>query len=204
MGGILKIKSDELQKNRKDDARADGKAKGAFGAKAVLLGSLMAAGCQPNVTINNIPYDPTATDSGADTDAMCIATCEPVSGILREEGSTAGPNTLPVGGATLKFNGLVAVGTTQGANLELDGCAGEMPSDSIAPGATTTLTLDNGESAEVRVVEISYDSAGLRLRVAVTPVCEQADAGLDAAGGEGGAGGAGGSDGGDAGNGGSG
>ncbi len=195
----MEIRKDKILDRK--DSKADGKGKNALKAKAVLVSTLL-IGCTPELTINNIPYDPTA-DSGTENIA-CIATCEEASGILREAGSTAGPNTLPVGGATLKFNGLVAVGTTQGANIQLEGCDGEAPSDSITPGASTTLTLNSGESADVRVVEMSYDGAGLKVRVTVTPVCEPevTDAGIDGAGGDA-AGGAGG-DGGDAGAGGSG
>ncbi len=166
------------------------KGKNALSAKAVLVSSLMLASCTPDVTINNIPYDPTQSDGGSG--GACIATCDEASGILREEGNTAGTNELPVGNATLRFRGLVDEGPTKAADLELEGCDGEAPSDALKPGEITTLTLNSGESADVEVTEMSYDGAGLKITVVVTPVCET-DTDAGGAGGSDGSGGAGGS-----------
>ncbi|MFH0884453.1 MAG: hypothetical protein V1861_01975 [Candidatus Micrarchaeota archaeon] len=184
----------DIRKNKildRKDSAVDGKGRNSLKAKAVLVSTLL-LGCAPDVTINNIPYDP--TDGGTDTGA-CINTCEEVSGILREEGNTAGSNVLPVGNATLRFKGLVDEGATKAASLELEGCEGEKPSDSLKPGEVTTLTLNSGESADVEVVEMSYDGAGLRILVNVIPICEPAlvDAGTGGSGGDGGDAGAGGS-----------
>jgi hypothetical protein len=188
-GGILEIRKDKILDRK--DSKADGKGKNALMVKAVLVSTLL-VGCTPEVTINNIPYDPTQPDASAN--AECIATCEEVSGILREAGNTAGPNVLPVGNATLRFTGLVDDGPTKAANLELEGCEGEKPSDSLKPGEVTTLTLNSGESADVEVVSMSYDGAGLRIVVNVIPICEpaQADGGTGGSGGDGGDAGAGG------------
>jgi len=198
-GGRLVVRNNRILD--KNEPKGDVKGRNALRAKAVLV-STMLAGCTPDVTINNIPYDPTQPD--ASSNSACIATCEETSGILREEGNTAGSNVLPVGNATLRFKGLVDDGPTKAANLELEGCDGEAPSDSLKPGEVTTLTLNNGESADVEVAEMTYDGAGLKIVVNVMPVCEPevTDAGIDGAGGDA-AGGAGG-DGGDAGAGGSG
>ena len=176
----------------KNEPKGDVKGRNALRAKAVLVSTLL-AGCSPDVTINNIPYDPTQPD--ASSNSACIATCEETSGILREEGNTAGTNVLPVGNATLRFKGIVDDGPTKAASLELEGCEGEKPSDSLKPGDVTTLTLNSGESADVEVVEMTYDGAGLKIVVNVIPVCEplETDGGTGGSGGDDGDAGAGGS-----------
>jgi hypothetical protein len=177
----LDIRKDKTPE--KKDLKGE-RGRNALKAKAVLVSSLLLGSCTPDVTINNIPYDPTVPDGST---ANCVATCDEVSGILREEGNTAGTNELPVGNATLRFKGLVDDGPTKAANLELEGCDGEAPSDSLKPGEVTTFTLNSGESVDVEVSEMSYDGAGLKISVSVIPLC-----GVDTD--AGGAGGAGGSD----------
>lgn len=190
----MKLNREDLTKKTSGGVdSADGKGRSVFSKKAGLKAGLITAAvlagsaCDPNITINNIPYDPTQPDSGE----RCIATCEPVEGVLREEGNTAGTSELPVGNATLRFKGLVDDGPTKAANLELEGCDGEAPSDSLKPGEVTTLTLNSGESADVEVREMSYDGAGLKLTVGVIPICET-DTDAGGAGGADGSGGAGG------------
>jgi len=190
----LKLNREDLTKNRVmkggecDRETFMKKAKKA-GLAAGLLGAIAASGiaCDPNITINNIPYVPTNPDAGQ----QCLTSCEPSEGVLREEGNTAGSNEMSVGNAVLRFKGLVDDGPTKAAQLQLEGCD-DSAEDAIKPHEMTTLTI-NGESADVEVEAMDYDGAGLRVQVIVIPVCEEADAGgAGGAGGSGGDGGAGG------------
>jgi hypothetical protein len=188
----LELKRDKITERAENKGEAKGKAP--FAAKAVLVGAIAGAAvaaCTPDVNITVTPYDPYAEDAG--TGEACIATCEPKSGVLREPGNTAGTNELQVGGAVLRFTALVDSGPTKAATLELEGCEGEKPADSLTSGEVVTLTLNSGESADVIVESMEYDGAGLKIEVSVTPLCESADAGIDGNGGAGGDGGAGGS-----------
>ncbi len=150
--------------------------KAGFAAKTVLLATLASAPACVDVNVNPIPYDPTAPDAGT----ACFTDCSEASGILREEGNSAGSSTMNLGRATLGFKGLVDEGSAKAASLELSGCGEDTVSDALKPGETTTFTINGSESVSVSVETIDYDGAGLRVRVRAVPVCEM-DAGVDAA-----------------------
>ncbi|MEW6722257.1 MAG: hypothetical protein AB1324_03275 [Candidatus Micrarchaeota archaeon] len=179
-------------------AKNDGKRtlKSRLAAAAVAGTLMMAPGCVPDVTINNIPYDPNATDGGA---CVIRTDCEAVEGYLREAGNSAGSDSLALGNGTLRFVQLVESGSSRLARVEVSGCEAEAATADVAPGASSVLTA-NGESFEVTVQSMDYDASGLRVRVRAVPVdsaCSM-DAGLDSssdggAGGSDGSGGEGGS-----------
>ena len=166
--------------------KTDAKARTPFAAKAVLAGAIAGAAiaCTPDVKVNYTEYVPGQADAAP---PACISACEEKEGVMRESGNTAGPNEMTVGGATLRFKGLTDEGSTKAAKFELEGCEGEKKTDNIKPGEATTFTLsENGrnESVDVEVVTISYDGAGLKLEVTITPLCGDA-AGAGGAGGAG-------------------
>lgn len=159
-----------------------------FARSAVLVSALAAgpvAGCTPDVNINNIPYDPNATDSGGPECLPNGDVCTARTVDLRESGSSAGSNTFTIGNTVVSFNGLVDEGSTKAAKISLEGCE-EKVEDAMKPGETTTLTL-KGVSFDVVVNSISYDGAGLKVNVTVSPVCDGPDSGTGGA--DGGSGG---------------
>jgi hypothetical protein len=143
-----------------------------FIAKAALLGAVAGAGCVPDITIRNIPYDPNAQDAGCTSKSSCLNQTL----TLRESGSSAGPNEVSVGNATLSLVELKDSGSTKAAYLQLEGC-GYKANATFSPGASSVLTI-GADSFLVRLESMEYDSAGLKLKVAVSPVCN-GDGGLD-------------------------
>lgn len=143
-----------------------------FIAKAALLGAIAGAGCAPEITIRNIPYDPNAQDAGCSSKSSC--TSQTLT--LRESGSSAGPNKVSVGNATLSLVELKDSGSTKAASLQLEGC-GYKANAAFSPGASSVLTV-GADSYLVRLDSLEYDAAGLKLGVVITPVCKS-DGGAD-------------------------
>jgi hypothetical protein len=170
-------------KNRKMVIAGDTKKRSAFRA-AMLAGSLaLAPSCTPDITVNNIPYDPNATD--ASTDCKAVTSCSTLASMLREPGNSAGPNTMEIDSAMLTLDGIEDSGSTKAADLRLTAC-GQEASYPLKPTETVVLTAGD-DSIEVTVESMDYDAAGLRVRVSVTPVCPDMDGGSS----DGGAGGSG-------------
>ncbi len=139
---------------------------------AAVMASCSVAACTPEVTINNIPYDPARPGCSAFTER-----CEARTVDLREEGSTAGSNSANVENAVVTLKKVVDQDSTKAAQLELTACEDVAESTFIA-GATVRLTV-NGESFDVTVNSVSYDSAGVIVNVTVEPVCAGPDGDVD-------------------------
>ncbi len=149
------------------------KRKTPFTAKALLATTLLVGaapfGCTLKANVNIVPE----TDAGGDCTA--ITSCETKTGYLREEGNSAGGNTLKIGDATLRLAGVVDQGSTKAANLEMTACD-EVASGTFVAGQESMLTTGN-DSFNVKNEAIEYDASGLRVKVSVTPVCPAEDAG---------------------------
>lgn len=149
----------------------------AFGNIMAGVGTAMLIGaCSPDVTINNIPYDPSLPDGGV---CAPVTDCVERQFSLRESGSSAGPNSQTVGDAEVTLKSIKDESGTKKAEIELVSCE-ETASETLTAESSVTLTTGT-RSFVVYVDTIRYDSAGLIVEGTVTPVCSP-DAGVSDAG----------------------
>ncbi|MBD3209812.1 hypothetical protein GF318_00335 [Candidatus Micrarchaeota archaeon] len=186
----------KTMKNRREPVGDDGKksnkrnvfsrTKGMLGRLGEKAGTVAAAaaittvlGCTPEVTINNIPYDPDSSDGGSNFCYPLTEDCqESTSVVLREADSLAGSNQANVENAVLTLREVNDEGNTKSVVLDLEAC-GDSAEDGFLPGEETTLTVYN-ESFGVTVDSVEYDGAGILVRVTVRPDCPVDGLDLDA------------------------
>lgn len=186
----------KILKNRRESGRNDATTeKGTFAKRKGLLSTLgsaalvsaataLVAACEPQITIENIPYDPYAIDGGLGngSNENCSALTEncqdSVTVKLREQGSNAGDSTVEVENADLTLVEIVDEGKTEAAVLELEAC-GDVTDGTFTSGETSTLEVADAPF-KIKVDGIEYDGEGVVVTVSVMPSCPVTDdAGTD-------------------------
>jgi|GEM_PF-2400957 len=151
---------------------------GAKRVAAVATVAVALGACDPEVTINNIPYDPNATDGGEGCSALTEDCQESVTVKLREEDSTAGDNTANVENAVLTLVEVSDEDNTKAAKLDLEACE-EVAEGTFTSGEEITLTVADA-SFETKLDSIEYDGEGVLVTVTLRPSCPVVDdAGTD-------------------------
>lgn len=148
------------------------------GAKRVAVAATVAlsisfAGCEPEVTINNIPYNPFGTDSGAECSALTEECQESITVKLREADSTAGSNTADVENAVLTLVEVSDEDNTKAAKLDLEACE-DIAEGTFTSGEEITLTVADA-SFETKVDSVEYDGEGVLVTVTLRPSCPEVD-----------------------------
>jgi hypothetical protein len=145
-------------------------------AAVVVAVSSGGQGCMPDVNITNKPYDPTMPDGGA---CLVVKNCnKPVSFDLRESSSSAGKNSATVEGATVSLGGIEDKDNTKAAKLKMEACSASSSAEETLKAKSSVRLTVGGQSFDVYVKSISYDSGGVLVSGTVTPVCGT-DGGVD-------------------------
>jgi hypothetical protein len=137
-------------------------------AKACVVASLVAnlGGCTPEVTINNVPYDPELQCNPVKEEC----TSETVH--LREEGSLGGQNHSDVHNAVVRLIGVDTEGESPVVSLEMEAC-NDMDGDTFGEGESKTLTVFTASFTVSPVVR--EDCLGLVVDVTVDAPCIESD-----------------------------
>ncbi len=148
--------------------------KAAVLAAGIMIGTSAVAACNPEYTVNLIPY---TEDSGVNPD-NCLPNNEAViveveACSMVSEPSVREGDILVIGDVGIEANSVVDVDTTRALRVNglngNEGCIVEDTQD-ILPGETRILTVD-GVEHQVEVASLEYDSVGAKLAVTVTPDC---------------------------------